>query len=322
MTKEEKVGAGFTYEKIATVANQTYRSALKHRLEQFAGDSKKAFTGRNSLEKAPLWLDELHTRAVPLKVKCVTMETIYTIRKPITKDLKIDKVVDSHIREILSQRLDEYGGDSNKAFSNLEENPIWLNREKGIRIKSVAINAGLSKPEPIHDKRNRQGQILLDEHGNRQPVDYVQTANNHHVAIFCDEKGNLQEHIVSFYEATIRANQGLPVIDREYNKAEGWTFLFTMKQNEYFVFPATGFNPAEIDLMNPDNNSLVSPHLFRVQKLASKYYVFRHHLETTVEDRKELRDMTWKRVQNCEGLRGLVKVRVNHIGQIVAVGEY
>ena len=322
VTKEEKVGAGFTYEKIATVANQTYRSALKHRLEQFAGDSKKAFTGRNSLEKAPLWLDELHTRAVPLKVKCVTMETIYTIRKPITKDLKIDKVVDSHIREILSQRLDEYGGDSNKAFSNLEENPIWLNREKGIRIKSVAINAGLSKPEPIHDKRNRQGQILLDEHGNRQPVDYVQTANNHHVAIFCDEKGNLQEHIVSFYEATIRANQGLPVIDREYNKAEGWTFLFTMKQNEYFVFPATGFNPAEIDLMNPDNNSLVSPHLFRVQKLASKYYVFRHHLETTVEDRKELRDMTWKRVQNCEGLRGLVKVRVNHIGQIVAVGEY
>ena len=72
--------------------------------------------------------------------------------------------------------------------------------------------------------------------------------------------------------------------------------------------------------MNPDNYAIISPHLFRVQKLASKDYFFRHHLETTVEDKNELRDMTWKRIRNCDELQGIVKVRVNHIGQIVAVG--
>lgn len=320
VTKEEKIGSSFDAEKIATVANKAYREALRHRLDAYDGDAKKAFTGKNSLEKAPIWLDDLHTRAVPIKVKCVTMETIYTIRKPISKDLRIVKVVDKHIQDILRARLEEYGGDANRAFSNLDENPIWLNEEKGIRIKSVAINAGLSKPEAIHVKRNQFGKPILNERGNKQAADFVQTANNHHVAIFRDANGKLQEHIVSFYEATMRANQGWPIIDKEYNQTEGWEFLFSMKQNEYFVFPDKDFCPADYDLMNPDNYAIISPHLFRVQKLASKDYFFRHHLETTVEDKNELRDMTWKRIRNCDELQGIVKVRVNHIGQIVAVG--
>lgn len=322
VTKEEKVGSSFDAEKIATVANKAYREALQCRLNAYDGDTKKAFTGKNTLEKTPIWLDDLHTRAVPIRVKCVTMETIYTIRKPISKDLKIEKVVDKHIQDILRARLDEYGGDANRAFSNLDENPIWLNEERGIRIKSVAINAGLSKPEAIHVKRDQCGKPILNAKGNKQAADFVQTANNHHVAIFRDADGKLQEHIVSFYEATMRANQGWPIIDKEYNKAEGWEFLFSMKQNEYFIFPDKNFIPSEFDLTNPSNYAIISPHLFRVQKLASKYYVFRHHLETTVEDKNELRDMTWKRIQNCDGLQGIVKVRVNHIGQIVTVGEY
>lgn len=44
-------------------------------------------------------------------------------------------------------------------------------------------------------------------------------------------------------------------------------------------------------------------------------------METTVEDRKDLKDMTWKRC-GLGGIIGIVKVRVNHIGRIVSVGEY
>ena len=167
-------------------------------------------------------------------------------------------------------------------------------------------------------------ELILNEAGQKQPVDFVNTNNNHHVAIFCDASGNWQEHIVSFYEAVERANQHLPVIDKEYKQEEGWQFLFTMKQNEYFVFPnpATGFNPEEMDLKNPENYALISPNLFRVQALTKKDYKFRHHLETTVVDNNSLRDITWKRIRNENGLKGIVKVRKNHIGQIVAVGEY
>ena len=97
-----------------------------------------------------------------------------------------------------------------------------------------------------------------------------------------------------------------------------------MKQNEYFVFPnpSTGFDPNEIDLLDPENYARISPNLFRVQKFTTKDYVFRHHLETTVNDTSEtLRNITWIRLRNTNALAGIVKVRVNHIGQIVKVGE-
>ena len=347
VTKEEKVNAAFDAQKIATVASPRYREALLARLQQFSNDPKKAFTGKNTLEKNPIWLDAMHTAKVPEKVKTVGFETIYTIRKEVTPDLKIEKVVDKHIQEILQKRLEEFGGDAKKAFSNLDENPIWLNKEKGISIKRVTIT-GISNAEALHYKRDKEGKPILDENGNKQPVDFVNTGNNHHVAIYrkpkidkngqqvVDENGQplyeLDENIVSFYEATARAMQGLPIIDKGYKQDEGWQFLFTMKQNEYFVFPrydADGnmvFNPLDHDAewyMNPDNYAEISPNLFRVQKFSFKNYVFRHHLETTIDmSSANLKGITWTDFRSSKGLDLILKVRVNHIGKIVSIGEY
>lgn len=323
IVKEEKVGASFDQAKIETVANKRYREALLERLWQFAGDAKKAFTGKNALSKLPIWLDEQHTDQVPEKVGIVSFETIYTIRKPISPELKLDKVIDPCIRQILQARLDEFGGDPKKAFVNLDENPIWLNKTKGISIKRVTIT-GISNAIALHDKHDQYGQPILDENGNTQPADFVNTGNNHHVAVYHDAEGNVQEKVVSFFEAVERSNQGLPIIDKQYKADEGWTFLFTMKQNEYFVFPnaETGFDPKEIDLMNPGNYSLISPNLYRVQKIATKNYFFRHHLETTVDTPKELNGITYKSQLGLNGIKNVIKVRINHVGQIVHVGEY
>jgi len=322
-TKEEKVGSSFNEAKIQTVANATYRKALLERLKAFGGDPKKAFTGANSLDKKPIFLNAEKSRCVPTKVKIVTLETIYTIRKEISPDLNIEKVVDTQVRRLLEARLKEYGGDSKKAFSNLEENPIWLNKEQGIAIKSATIT-GVSNAVALHERRDHKGNIILDNEGNQLPKDFVSTSNNHHVAIFRDAKGDLQEHIVSFYEAVERKAEGLPIIDKEYNKAEGWQFLFTMKQNEYFVFPnpETGFLPSEVNLLDPKNAELISPNLYRVQKFSTKDYFFRHHLETTLIDTKPLIDISWRRITNLKKLIGVVKVRVDHLGRIVQVGEY
>ncbi len=318
-TKQEKIGAAFNYEKIQTVANKKHRQALLNRLLQFDNDPKKAFTGTNSLDKKPIFLNAAQTEKVPEKVITVWFENIYTIRKEISSDLKIDKVVDVKIRQILQNRLDEFGGNAKKAFSNLDENPIWLNKSKGIAIKRVTIT-GVSNATALHDKRDYTGNVITDENGKPQPADFVSTSNNHHVAIYRDADGNLQENVVSFFEATMRANQGLPIIDKNYRQEEGWTFLFTMKQNEYFVFPneKAGFNPSETDLLNPDNYHMISPNLFRVQKIATKDYFFRHHLETNVNDISSLKGLTWLRF----GLNGIIKIRINHVGQIISVGEY
>ena len=326
--KEEKVGSGFTFEKIQSIAKPLYRKALEKRLALFGNDPKKAFTGKNSLDKNPLFADEMHTIRVPSTVKTITEEVVYTVRKEINptnfKDAKtIEKVVDLQVRRILLKRLEEFGGNAAKAFSNLDENPIWLNEKKGISIKRVTIT-GKSNVIALHDRHDHLGHPISDEHGGKLPSDYVSTGNNHHIAIFRDADGNLQEEVVPFFDAVERMNQGLPVIDREYKKDEGWEFLFTMKQNEYFVFPNpdTGFNPQEIDLMNPDNYAIISPNLFRVQKLATKDYSFRHHLETSVNDNTALKETTWKRITMLNKLKGIVKVRINHLGQIVQTGEY
>lgn len=328
LPKEETVGSKFDHAKIETVASPVYREALRSRLAEYGNDPKKAFTGKNALDKNPIFIDAMHTRMVPSVVKTVTLELVYTARKEVNptnfKDEKtIKKIIDVKIRNLMLARLAEYGGDAKQAFSNLDENPIWLNKDKGIAVKRVTIT-GVSNAMPLHDKHNIIGAPVLDAEGNRLPVDYVSTSSNHHIAIFMDEDGNLQEHVVSFYEAVMSATLGYPVVDQEYRKDDGWVFLFTMKQNEYFVFPneKTGFDPNEIDLMDPDNYALISPNLFRVQKLTTKDYFFRHHLETSVEDKAELRDVTWKRIQKVNGLKGIVKVRVNHLGQIVQIGEY
>lgn len=339
VTKEEKINASFNIEKINCVTKKVYRDALLRRLAEFGNDPKKAFTGKNTLEKNPIWLDDNKTINVPEKVKTVTFETIYTIRKAIDENLKVEKVVDPHIRLILEKRLEEYGS-AKVAFSNLDENPIWLNKEKGIKIKRVTIS-GISSALAIHDKRDKNGNFILDNEGHKIPVDFVSSGNNHHVAVYqkpvidkngnyvTDEFGNIkyeiEEDVVSFYDAVERKRQNLPIINKEYKHNEGWKFLFSMKQNEYFVFPneETGFNPKEIDLLDPDNYSIISPNMFRVQKFTYKNYVFRHHLETSIDNTSLLtRGHTWRDFRSSKGLDKIVKVRVNHIGEIVAIGEY
>ncbi|MDR0749926.1 MAG: type II CRISPR RNA-guided endonuclease Cas9 [Tannerellaceae bacterium] len=349
VVKEEKVGTTFNKDKILTVSKPAYRDALLKRLNENGGDPKKAFGSKNAPAKNPVFIDDAKTEKLPEKVKTLTFEIIYTIRKDISPDLKIEKVIDSKIKRILKTRLERYDGDSKKAFSNLDENPIWLNKEKGISIKKVTIS-GISNVESLHDKRdkdrnllNMKNEPLKDENGNfikdkkliekqkinpvngtTQSIDFVNTGNNHHVAIYRDADGNLQEKVVSFFEAVARVNMNLPVIDKEYKHSEGWQFLFSMKQNEYFVFPneRTGFNPNETDLLDAEKYHIISPNLYRVQKIGTKDYTFRHHLETSVKDSASiLSDVTWKRILSPKKLKEIVKVRINHTGKIVHIGE-
>ena len=84
------------------------------------------------------------------------------------------------------------------------------------------------------------------------------------------------------------------------------------------------FNPLDYSeswYKNPDNYALISPNLFRVQKMTNKDYFFRHHLETTVQDSSTLKGITWKRC-GLSGIDKILKVRINHIGKIVSIGEY
>ena len=96
-----------------------------------------------------------------------------------------------------------------------------------------------------------------------------------------------------------------------------------MKQNEYFIFPneETGFNPAEIDLLDDANYSLISPNLFRVLSTGVKDYWFRNHLDANSDKNSKAFDLLYKRKRNPESIKNIIKVRLNHLGKIVKVGE-
>ncbi|MBK8710556.1 MAG: type II CRISPR RNA-guided endonuclease Cas9 [Niastella sp.] len=335
-SKEEKVGAKFDEATITQVSNPQYKKLLLERLSANDNDPKKAFTGKNALNKNPIYLDEAEKEVLPDKVKLIWLEDDYSIRKDLTpenlKDIKtIEKVLDEGVKRILFKRLSDYENDPKKAFSDLEKNPIWLNKAKGICIKRVTISA-IKNGEALHHKRNHLGADILDENGEKIPSSFVSTGNNHHVAIYRDKEGGLQERIVSLFDAVQLINAGEPIIDKTYNQGLGWQFLFSMKQNEMFVFPneKTGFNPKEIDLLDIKNTKLISPNLFRVQSLSIvKYgnntireFKFRHHLEAGLIDRKETQSITFQQLKSLPPLEQIVKVRMNHVGKIIGVGEY
>lgn len=322
-TKEIKIGPSCNETLLLQVTKRNYREALLGRLKEFDNDPKKAFGGKNALAKNPVFYAP--KKQVPEKVVIVGMEDNYTIRKEIAPDLVIDKVIDKGVQSILKERLQKFG-DAKTAFSNLDKNPIWLNKEKGIAIKRVTIS-GVTNAEPLHYKKDHLGNTIFDADGKKIPVDFVSTGNNHHVAIYRDENGNLQEEVVSFYEAVARVNANLNVIKTEHEK--GWEFLFTMKQNEMFIFPSPTFDPTEIDLLNPENYRLISPNLFRVQTLSVvKYgnstirdFKFKHHLETLATENSLMKGITYKQIKSLEPLEKIIKVRINNLGKIVKIGE-
>lgn len=324
-TKEIMISSKCNYETVSMVQNPIYKNALLKRLNDHFNDPKKAFSGKNSVTKKPIFLNAFSTDTIPEKVTIQWFEKVYTIRKAITpenfkNEKTIEKVLDPTTQNILRNRLKEAHGNAKEAFSDLEKKPIWLNQEKGICIKTATI-IGVSNVESLHTKKDHFGNELLDLNGKPIPVDFVSTGNNHHVAIYEDAEGNLQEKIVSFFEAVEKVNQGLPVIDKFYNENLGWKFLFTMKQNEMFLFPSEDFNPNDLDINDEKNLNLISQHLFRVQKLASKDYYFRHHLETGIEfNDANLKRIIWRR-ERPSGVRNIVKVRLNHMGKIVHIGE-
>ena len=342
-----------TKEQINSIVNQKIKNYILNVVKR-KGSIKNAF-GKENIDKV-LFKGKKMTYvevSIPCYTQRILIEDFFTNPQKTSsaKEKAIDNIVGEDVQKIIRDRYYSFNKDFKKAFSNLAENPIWLNKEKGIAIKRVTIT-GISNAEALHDKRDKDGNLVLDENGKKQAVDFVNTGNNHHVAIYrkpkldkkgkpaLDENGDMQyeldEKIVSFYEATSRAMQHLPVVDKTYKQEEGWQFLFTMKQNEYFVFPrydADGniiFNPKDYTddwFKNPENYALISPNLFRVQKIATRNYFFRHHLETTVAEPKELKGITYKPQLGLNGIGQngnavIVKVRVNHIGQIVSVGEY
>lgn len=202
-----------------------------------------------------------------------------------TIDLKkLGSVVDQGIREILRQRLEQFGGNPKKAYAT----PVYDHQGRAIRSVRCFTNLKVAVP------------LRYDEQG--QPIAFVKTGNNHHVAIYEDEKGRWHEHMVTFWHAVDRKRYGLPILitdpgdvwdrvtdrmpedfQRQLPPSATWRFVFSVQRNEMFVLGME--EEAYRKALSERDTATLCQYLYRVQNITAGAYVFRKHTETQSDDR-------------------------------------
>ncbi|MDZ7897037.1 MAG: type II CRISPR RNA-guided endonuclease Cas9 [Arcicella sp.] len=233
----------------------------------------------------------------------------YTIRKKLEFNkqgyfnslAQIDKIEDKNIRAKVLKRIDEYGGDLQKALSSV----IYHNEELKIPIKKVMIQAQIKKAVPLGNHEGR----------------FVAEGNNHHLALYRNEKGKYLTELVSLWTAVVRKQNGLDIICR--NHPEGHKFITCFQQNEMFIYE---LSPEQIqEAIDRNDKKFLSKYLYRMQKISKKNsggieVGFRHHLETKLDD-SDIAEKIGKYIL-VEGMTKLLqftKVKINHLGQITKI---
>lgn len=322
-TLEEKKPIKYAFENPDLIFKGYIKRLVEERLAKYDGNAKQAIA---SLKKDPIMIGK--NRDVELTyATCYKDE--YVIKYQLSSFAKmadIDSIVDANIRQRVKMRVAQFGGKVKDALKDLENNPVYADDKCTIPIKSVRCFTGLKSSAVTPVKYDANGMAM----------GYVKPGNNHHIAIYCDRDGNLQEHVTTFWTAVERMKYGVPVVikspaevwdslaDRE-DLPEAflstlpdvsWTFVESMQQNEMFIIGMSDdeYNDAK---RNNDVAALCS-HLYRVQKLTSKDYFFRLHLETTVDDKyngekNQLLSMQMCKLVRITSLQSLIKMRFRKV---------
>ncbi len=210
----------------------------------------------------------------------VTKQKAFHVRKPlssITTKKQIDKIVDPAIRKLILNRIEELGGFQgkdkvpNNAFFKKDDKTnelipmVHLPNKKGdaVPIKKVRMAENISGAEKLKDAIEQ----------------YVNPRNNHHVLIYEDESGVIDESIVTFWTAVERKKQKqpvyqLPVLAKHLPQPQ--KIITTLEINDMFLLYL------DEESINWEDLKLLRKHLYRVQKLSSRYYEFRLATESTI----------------------------------------
>lgn len=302
-----------------SIAKPEIKAVVKDRLVLFEGDVKKALA---SVKKIPV---KLADGSLLEKADCYREECVIKYSLEGFKAKDIQYVVDEHIKQVLYNRLSEFNNNEKEAFKDLENNPVYADVACKIPIKKVRCFTGLSAVAPV--KRNDSGEA----------IGFVLPKNNHHVAIYLDSQGNLQEHVVTFWHAVERKAKGLPVVIENpseiANLVEGkklsdefvsclpksdWTFVQSMQVNEMFVLGLD--DSAYKKAINELDYKLLNKHLYRVQKITKSDYYFRYHLETLLDDTQDARDSKkFYRIKSLGALNKLNphKIKISLLGKLI-----
>lgn len=257
---------------------------------------------------------QLHKETVFGKRQAPNSEEAFHIRKSIdslTTEKQINKVVDPVIRKLIKERISELGG---YVKDKVPPNTFFISDENGHQVPQIFLPNKNGEPVPIIKvrlKENIGGAEKLKDNLNQ----WVNPRKNHHVLIYIDDKDQIKEDVVTFWTVVERKRNGLPIYQLP---IDGKEIITTLQINDLFIL---GLQEEEIDFANL-HNSRIKSHLYRVQKLSSKFYEFRLISESSLKNNEA---PYCKRIRSLgEGNSGWltfnpIKVHLNNIGHLYKI---
>ena len=234
------------------------------------------------------------------------------------------EVVDPRLRELIAEYNQEI-----TSKVKAKGAPLYLDAAEKQEVRSVrcyVTQPSVAKAIPIR----------FDERG--RAITFVKSGNNHHLALYRTPQGKLEESIVTFWDAVDRARYGIPLVithPREVMEQvlqrgdipesvlsllppSDWVFVDSLQPDEMVII---GLSDEELQqALEVQGYRKLSEHLYRVQKVSSRDYWFRYHLETSVADDKNTsgRIPKFHRVRSLSDYekRNIRKVRVDLLGRI------
>jgi CRISPR-associated protein, csn1 family len=232
------------------------------------------------------------------------------------------EVVDPRLRELIAEYNQEI-----TSKVKAKGAPLYLDAAEKQEVRSVRCyvdKPSVAKAIPIR----------FDECG--RAITFVQSGNNHHLALYRTPKGKLVGSIVTFWDAVDRARYGIPLVithPREVMEQvlqrgdipeqvlsllppSDWVFVDSLQQDEMVII---GLSDEELQrALEAQDYCKLSEHLYRVQKLSAGKYFIRYHLDTDVdEDNRSGRIPKFYQLSlDAYKKNNVRKVRVDLLGRI------
>ena len=172
--------------------------------------------------------------------------------------------------------------------------------------------------DPVPVKKVRIRETLSSAVKLKNDIDqYVNLRKNHHVLIYKNEEKVMKEEVVSFWEAIKRKNSGVQLYQLPNEDCEMVTALHI---NDMFLL---GVHDSDVPPEDQPKDYLMK-HLYRVQKLSSHFYEFRHAYDNRLDSTEY---PIYIRINNFGSKKtgwstyNPIKVEMSPIGDIVVAEE-
>lgn len=269
--------------------------------------SHKSFAPRGSLHK-----DSIYGKRTPPNLK-----TAYHIRKPLESIRtmgQVEKIVDENVKNAVIKVLRKAKLSDSNTF--VPQQVFFRTYANGSRKTKVFLPNKNGDPVPVKKVRIRE--TLSSAVKLKNDIDqYVNLRKNHHVLIYKNEEKVMKEEVVSFWEAIKRKNSGVQLYQLPNEDCEMVTALHI---NDMFLL---GVHDSDVPPEDQPKDFLMK-HLYRVQKLSSHFYEFRHAYDNRLDSTEY---PIYIRINNFGSKKtgwstyNPIKVEMSPIGDIVVAEE-